>query len=203
MGACRRTSNRQEHKITQRAGPEQDTIFHLHVTACRRRGSHRQDQRLAWVASRGQGTSCSSSFVSKVLGANYKTANNFLPVAQKFTMCNDRKQPLNLPVMRMRVWIRHVYCINMIIGIYTDHTVMGKDIDTPVRLKRATRSEADTLEEECSRTRLGQVERPPHLNGVIYWSNQAAFHLGHGNHCSHCNNRMGAVWHAILHIILI
>ena len=97
VGACRRTSNRQEHKITQRAGPEQDTIFHLHVTACRRRGSHRQDQRLAWIASRGQGTSCSSSFVSKVLGANYKTANNFLPVAHKFTMCTDRKQPLNLP----------------------------------------------------------------------------------------------------------
>ena len=103
VGACRRTSNRQEHKIIQRAGPERDTIFHLHVTACRRRGSHRQDERLAWVASRGQGTSCSSSFVSKVLGANYKTANNFLPVAQKFTMCTDRKQPLNLPVMRMRV----------------------------------------------------------------------------------------------------
>ena len=103
VGACRRTSNRQEHKIIQRAGPEQDTIFHLHVTACRRRGSHRQDQRLAWVASLGQGTSCSSSFVSKVLGANYKTANNFLPVAQKFTTCTDRKQPLNLPVMRTRV----------------------------------------------------------------------------------------------------
>ena len=83
VGACRRTSNRQEHKITQHAGPEQDTIFHLHVTACRRRGSHRQDERLAWVASRGQGTSCSSSFVSKVLGANYKRANNFLPVAHK------------------------------------------------------------------------------------------------------------------------
>ena len=83
VGACRRTSNRQEHKITQRAGPEQDTIFHLHVTACRRRGSHRQDERLAWVASRGQGTSWSSSFVSKVLGANYKRANNFLPVAHK------------------------------------------------------------------------------------------------------------------------
>ena len=103
VGACRRTSNRQEHKITQRAGPEQDTIFHLYVTACRRRGSYGQDERLAWVASRGQGTSCSSSFVSKVLGANYKRANNFLPVAQKFTMCTDRKQPLNLPVMRMRM----------------------------------------------------------------------------------------------------
>ena len=55
VGACRRTSNRQENKIIQRAGPEQDTIFHLHVTACRRQGSHRQDERLAWVASRGRG----------------------------------------------------------------------------------------------------------------------------------------------------
>ena len=86
MGACHRTSNRQEHKIIQRAGPEQDTIFHLHVPACRRRGSHGHDGRLAWVASWGQGTLGSSSFVSKVLGANYKTANNFLPVAQKFTI---------------------------------------------------------------------------------------------------------------------
>ena len=103
MGACHRTSNRQEHKIIQRVGLEQDTFFHLHVTARRRRGSHGHDQQLAWVASRGQGTSCSSSFVSKVLGANYKTANNFLPVAQKSTMCTDRKQTLNLPVMRMRV----------------------------------------------------------------------------------------------------
>ena len=83
VGACHRTSNRQEHKIIQRARPEQDTIFHLHVTACRRRGSHGHDERLAWVASRGQRTSCSSSFVSKVLGANYKRANNFLPVAHK------------------------------------------------------------------------------------------------------------------------
>ena len=66
VGACRRTTNRQEHKIIQCAEPERDTIFHLHVTACRGRGSHRQDARLAWVASRGQGTSCSSSFVSKV-----------------------------------------------------------------------------------------------------------------------------------------
>ena len=63
-----------------RAGPEQDTIFHLHVTACRRRGSHGHDQRLAWVASQGQGTLCSSSFVSKVLGANYKKANNIMHI---------------------------------------------------------------------------------------------------------------------------
>ena len=49
--------------------------------------------RLAWVASRWQGTSCSSasSFVSKVLGANWKRANNFHPVADKFAMCTDRK----------------------------------------------------------------------------------------------------------------
>ena len=119
VDACHRTSNRQEHKIIRRAEPEKDTIFHVRVTACRGRGSHSQDERLAWVASRGQGTSCSSSFVSKVLGANYKRANNFLPVAHKFTMYTDRKQPLNLPVMRMRVWIRHVYC-NYDIGIYTD-----------------------------------------------------------------------------------
>ena len=55
VGACHRTSNGQEHKIIRRAEPERDTIFHLRVTACRGRGSHRQDERLAWVASRGQG----------------------------------------------------------------------------------------------------------------------------------------------------
>ena len=103
LGACHRTSNRQEHKIIQRAGPEQDTIFHLHVTACRRRGSHGHHERLAWVASRGQGTSCSSSFVSKVLGANYKTALTTFFLWLKNSMCTDRKQPLNLPVMRRRV----------------------------------------------------------------------------------------------------
>ena len=81
MGACHRTSDRQEHKIIWRAGPEQDTIFHLRVTACRVQGSHCHNERLAWVASRGQGTSCSNSFVSKVLGAKYKRAENFVPVA--------------------------------------------------------------------------------------------------------------------------
>ena len=74
-----------EHKIIRRAG--HDTIFHLYVTACRGQGSHCQDEQFAWVASQGQGTLCSSSFVSNVLGANYKRANNFLPVAHKFTMC--------------------------------------------------------------------------------------------------------------------
>ena len=36
---------------------------------------------------------------------NWKRANNFHPVADKFTKCTDGKQPLNLPVMRMRLWI--------------------------------------------------------------------------------------------------
>ena len=114
MGACQRTSNRQEHKIIQRAGPERDTIFHLRVTACRGRGSHGHDERLAWVASWRQGTSCSNSFVSKVLGANYKTANNFLPVAQKFTMCTDRKQPFNLPVLNAHARVGYILMKNII-----------------------------------------------------------------------------------------
>ena len=56
-----------------------------------RLGSHCRDERLGWVASRWQWISCSSSFVSKVLGANYNRANNFYPVAYKFAMCTDRK----------------------------------------------------------------------------------------------------------------
>ena len=52
MDACHRTSDGQEHKIIWRAGPEQDTIFYLRVTACREQGSHCHDERLAWVASR-------------------------------------------------------------------------------------------------------------------------------------------------------
>ena len=35
--------------------PEQDTIIHLRVTACREHGSHCHNERLAWVAARGQG----------------------------------------------------------------------------------------------------------------------------------------------------
>ena len=83
VDACHRTNDGQEHKIIWRAGPEQDTIFYLRVTACREQGSHCQDERLAWVASRGQWTSYSNSFVSKILGANFNRANNFLPVADK------------------------------------------------------------------------------------------------------------------------
>ena len=35
VDVCHRTSDGQEHKIIWRAGPEQDTTFYLHVTACR------------------------------------------------------------------------------------------------------------------------------------------------------------------------
>ena len=86
VGACHRTSDGQEHKIIWRAGPERDTIFHLPVTACREQGSHCRDERLAGVAPQWQGTYFSSSFVSKVLGANCRRANNFNPVADKFAM---------------------------------------------------------------------------------------------------------------------
>ena len=67
VDACHRTSDGQKHKIIWRAGPEQDRIFYLRVTACREQGSHCHDERLAWVASRGQSTLYSNSFV---LGAN-------------------------------------------------------------------------------------------------------------------------------------
>ena len=92
-------------KLIQRAGPQRDTLLHLRVTSCRQQGSHSHDKRLAWVPPRGQRTSCSSSFVAKVLGANYKRANNLLPLTNKFAVCTDRKQPFNLPVMCMCVWI--------------------------------------------------------------------------------------------------
>ena len=81
MGACHGTSDRQEHNIIWRAGPELHKIFHLRVTACREQGSHCHNEGLAWVASRGQGTLFSNSFVSKDLGAKYKRAENFVPVA--------------------------------------------------------------------------------------------------------------------------
>ena len=80
------------------------------------------------------------------------------PVTPAFFRWLRRTGYSTVSVMCMRMWIRHVYCINYD-TLINYHTVMGKDIDTPVRLERATRSEADTLEEECSRARLGQVER--------------------------------------------
>ena len=94
MGACHCTSDGQEHKIIWHAGPERERIFHLRVTACREQGSHCRHERLALgsFTVRWQGTSCSSSFVSKVLGANYNRANNFHPVADKFAMCTNGGQ---------------------------------------------------------------------------------------------------------------
>ena len=88
VGACHRTSDGQEHKIIWRAGLERNTIFPLTCHSMQR--ARQPLSRLAWVASRWQGTSCSSSFVSKVLGANWKRANNFHPVPDKFAMCTDR-----------------------------------------------------------------------------------------------------------------
>ena len=93
MGACHRTSDGQEHKIIWRAGLEQDTIFHLCVTACSEQGSTLSPRAISLgsFAVQWQGNSCSSSFVLKVLGANYNGANSFHPVADKFAMCTDRK----------------------------------------------------------------------------------------------------------------
>ena len=71
------TYDGQEHKIIWRAD-QNKTRFSTYV-ACREQGSHCHDERLAWVASRGQWTSYSNSFVSKVLGANYNRAKNFHP----------------------------------------------------------------------------------------------------------------------------
>ena len=103
VGACHCTSNRHEHKIIQRAGPEQDTIFHLQVTACRGRGSHGHDERFAWVASRGQRTSCSSSFVSKVLGANY---NCQCACACELASYHDRRKSWERILMLESDWTR-------------------------------------------------------------------------------------------------
>ena len=91
MGACHCTIDGQEHKIVWRAVSERDTIFHLRGKVCREQGSHCRDKRLGWEPSPWPWTSCSSSFASKVLGANYNRANNFHPVADKFAMCTDRK----------------------------------------------------------------------------------------------------------------
>ena len=62
--------------------------FHLRVPQCAesKAATVTTSDLIAWVASRWQGTSCSSSFISKDLGANYNRANNFHPVADKFAM---------------------------------------------------------------------------------------------------------------------
>ena len=97
-----RRARTQDYLACWSSGPERYTIFHLPVTACREQSSHCLDERLAGVASRWQGTSCSSSFVSKVLGANCKRANNFNLVADKFARQELTFEPIS---MRMHVWI--------------------------------------------------------------------------------------------------
>ena len=93
LGACHRIIDEQEHKIICRAGPEQDTIFHLRVTACREQGNHCRDERLAGVASRWQGDFALQLIRLESLGSELQQSYyyNFHPVADKFTMCTDRK----------------------------------------------------------------------------------------------------------------
>ena len=180
------------------------------LTACRQRGSHSHDKRLAWVPPRGQETSCSSSFVAKFLGAKYKRANNFLHLARlainEFVMCTDRKQPLNLPILRMCVWISLYYRIGKgrqdsvqlqrinhgrylyftyLIKIKVNHIIIQKRaMQKILKLTKTCSSktreshEADTL---SAQARLGQVERATR--------NPAAILLGHGHHCSYCNSQ--------------
>ena len=51
VDACHRTNDGQEHKIIWRAGPEQDTIFYLRVTACREQGSQPLSKRVISLGS--------------------------------------------------------------------------------------------------------------------------------------------------------
>ena len=67
---------------------QNETQLFTNVSQRAVQGSHCRDERLAWVASRWPS---SSSFVSKVLGANCESANNFHPVADIFAMYTDRK----------------------------------------------------------------------------------------------------------------
>ena len=51
VGACHRTIDRQEHKISWRAGPEQDKIFYLRVTACREHARQPLSRRVIYLGS--------------------------------------------------------------------------------------------------------------------------------------------------------
>ena len=99
VGACHRTSDGQEHKVIWHAAPERNTIFHFvsqraalatdkntrlfgmpdqKETRFFTYVSQRVESKAATVMSSldsitGQGILCSSSFVSRVLGANWKT----------------------------------------------------------------------------------------------------------------------------------
>ena len=91
MSACHRTSDRQEHKIIRRAGPERERIFHLRVTACREQGSHCRHERLAWVASRYGGRGLRAPAHSSRKSWERTRANNFHPVPDKFATCTGQE----------------------------------------------------------------------------------------------------------------
>ena len=91
VGACHCTSYGQEHKFIWRAGPERDMIFHLRVEACREQGSHCCDERLAWVASRWQGTFAPAHSSRKSWERTTRELTTFILWLIKFAMCTDRK----------------------------------------------------------------------------------------------------------------
>ena len=87
-------------------------------------------------------------------------------------MCTDRKQPLNLPVMRMRVWIDRRQRINhgRLVLYFTDLIIYyhikeshAKDIEIDKHMLQqdwrepCTQSEVDTLAKRSTQARLGQV----------------------------------------------
>ena len=189
------------------------------LTACRQRGSHSHDKRLAWVPPRGQETSCSSSFVAKFLGAKYKRANNFLHLARlainEFAMCTDRKQPLNLPVLRMRVGISLYYRIGKawivlsmgkgrqdnvqlqridhgrylyftyLIKIKVNHIIIQKR--AMQRILKLTKTCSSKTRESHEADTLSAQARLGQVERVT--RNPAAILLGHGHHCSYCNSQ--------------
>ena len=94
MGACHCTSDGQQHKNYLACWTRTRTDFSLmcHSVQGARQPLSSRAISLGSFTVRWQGTSCSSSFVSKVLGANYNRANNFHPVADKFAMCTNGGQ---------------------------------------------------------------------------------------------------------------
>ena len=72
VGACHCTNDGQEHKLACWTRTRHDFKFHLRVRVCREQGSHCHARPAIslGIVSWGQGTSCSNSFVSKVLGVN-------------------------------------------------------------------------------------------------------------------------------------
>ena len=68
---------------------------------------------------RWQGTSCSSSFVSKALGANYNRANNFQPVADKFAMCTGQEVTFE-PTSNAHARVDYINTLTIKCCIYID-----------------------------------------------------------------------------------